>query len=254
MRVNPDTGEALPTNPLAGRSDPNARRIIAYGFRNPFRFAFRPGTTELWVGDVGWNNTEEINRLVSTTDTYVENFGWPCWEGRLHQGGYDAANLNLCETLYSAGGASNAMLTYDHSAKVTPEDTCPVGGSAVSGMVFNPSTGTLPSEFDGALFFADYARGCIWAMERGTGPGPDPTKVRWFRSGASVPVDIQFGPGGDLLYADISGGRIRRIHYTLGNQAPRAVAKADAHHGRHPAGRELRRHQLQRPGRRHLHL
>ena len=226
VRVNPDTGEALPTNPLAGRSDPNARRIIAYGFRNPFRFAFRPGTRELWVGDVGWNKTEEINRLVSTTDTYVENLGWPCWEGRAHQGGYDAANLNLCETLYSDGGASNAVLTYDHSAKVTPEDTCPVGGSSVSGMVFNPSTGILPSEFDGALFFADYARGCIWAMERGAGPGPDPTKVRWFRSGASVPVDIQFGPGGDLLYADISGGRIRRIHYTLGNQAPRAVASA----------------------------
>jgi glucose/arabinose dehydrogenase len=38
LRVDPATGAALPTNPLAGRSDPNARRIIASGHRNPFRF------------------------------------------------------------------------------------------------------------------------------------------------------------------------------------------------------------------------
>ena len=37
-------------------SDPNARRIIAIGLRNPFRFACRPGTSELWIGDVGWNS------------------------------------------------------------------------------------------------------------------------------------------------------------------------------------------------------
>ena len=32
--------------------DPNARRIVAYGLRNPFRFTFRPGTNEIWIGDV----------------------------------------------------------------------------------------------------------------------------------------------------------------------------------------------------------
>ena len=50
-------------NPLAGSTDANARRIIAYGLRNPFRFTFRPGTSELWIGDVGWNDWEEINRI-----------------------------------------------------------------------------------------------------------------------------------------------------------------------------------------------
>src|SRR5439155_16304097 len=53
IRVDPSTGAALPDNPLASSSDPNARRIIAYGFRNPFRWTFRPGTNELWIGDVG---------------------------------------------------------------------------------------------------------------------------------------------------------------------------------------------------------
>ena len=52
-----------------GPADANARRIIAYGLRNPFRFTIRPGTSELWVGDVGWNDWEEINRILSPTDT-----------------------------------------------------------------------------------------------------------------------------------------------------------------------------------------
>ena len=37
----------------------------AYGLRNPFRITTRPGTNEVWIGDVGWSDWEEINRLVS---------------------------------------------------------------------------------------------------------------------------------------------------------------------------------------------
>ena len=54
IRIDPATGAALPDNPRAGNPDPNARRIIADGLRNPYRFTVRPGTNELWVGDVGW--------------------------------------------------------------------------------------------------------------------------------------------------------------------------------------------------------
>ena len=54
LRVDPATGAGLPGNPFAGSSDANARRIVAYGLRNPFRITIRPGTNEIWVGDVGW--------------------------------------------------------------------------------------------------------------------------------------------------------------------------------------------------------
>ena len=50
LRVDPDTGVALQDNPLIGSTDPNAERIIAYGLRNPFRFAIRPDTNEVWMG------------------------------------------------------------------------------------------------------------------------------------------------------------------------------------------------------------
>ncbi len=70
-----------PDNPLVGSTDANARRIVAYGLRNPFRFTFRPGTNEIWVGDVGWNTWEEIDRIANADRRVVANFGWPCYEG-----------------------------------------------------------------------------------------------------------------------------------------------------------------------------
>ncbi len=66
LRVDPATGAGLPDNPNAASSDPNARRIVAYGMRNPFRFAVHPGTGEVWIGDVGWNTWEEIERHPGT--------------------------------------------------------------------------------------------------------------------------------------------------------------------------------------------
>ncbi len=234
LRVDPDTGAALPANPLAGSGDPDAARIVAYGLRNPYRFAVRPGTNEIWAGDVGWNTTEEINRIVDPTDATVENFGWPCYEGLIRQGGYDAANLQTCETLYGSGAVSSPYFAYEHAGKVTPEESCPSGTSSISGMTFTPPESTLPAEFQGALFFADYARGCIWVMQRNGGSLPSPSKIKVFRSGAAMPVDIQFGPDGDLYYADVWGGTIKRIHYTEGNQPPRPLASASATNGDTP--------------------
>jgi PKD repeat protein len=234
LRVDPDTGEGLPANPFAGSDDPDARRIVGYGLRNPFRFAIRPGTNEVWVGDVGWNTTEEINRLADPTDGTADNFGWPCYEGLIRQGGYDSANLTMCESLYGSGSTVSPFFAYEHSAKVFSEETCPTGTSSVSGMTFAPPGSTLPAEFDGALFFADYARRCIWVMERNGGSLPSPSRIRVFRAGASMPVDIQFGPGNDLFYVDVWGGTIKRIHHTEGNQAPKAVASASATSGATP--------------------
>ena len=76
IRINPSTGQGAATNPLASSGDPNARRIVAYGMRNPFRFTIRPGTNDVWIGDVGLNTWEEIDRLPNPTTQPVTNFGW----------------------------------------------------------------------------------------------------------------------------------------------------------------------------------
>jgi glucose/arabinose dehydrogenase len=236
LRVDPLTGKGMPGNPLAGSSDPNAARIVAYGLRNPFRFTFRPGTNELWVGDVGWNDWEEIDRLISPADGSADNFGWPCYEGQGRQPGYDAANLTLCENLYTQSSAVTApYFTYKHTAQVVQNDACPIGGSSIAGLAFQFYTGgSYPPEYDGALFFADYSRKCIWVMERNGGTLPSPSNVKRFLGGAATPVDLQIGPGGDLYYVDL-GGSLRRIQYTAAsNQAPTAVASASPTSGDPP--------------------
>ena len=230
IRVDPDTGEGLPSNPGAGSADPNVRRIVSHGVRNPFRFTVRPSTGELWIGDVGWDNWEEIDRDADPSS--IDNFGWPCFEGNGHQGGYDSTNLNLCESLYASNAVTAPFYTYSHSSHVFSEESCPVGSSSISGLAFTPPGSTLPPEFDGALFFSDYSRDCIWVMKRGGAPLP--TNVRVFRGSAPGPVNLQFGPGSDVFYPDFSNGRIRRIHYTAGNQAPRAVVDASATSGNLP--------------------
>jgi glucose/arabinose dehydrogenase len=225
LRVDPATGNALPDNPNAGSGDPNARRIVADGLRNPFRFAVRPGTGEVWIGDVGWGTWEEIQRLEAPT-AQMTNFGWPCYEGAGRQSGYDSPNLSICENLYAAGPGAvrSPLFAWNHSAKVVPGEGCPIGSSSAAGIAFGSSSGSYPSEYRGALFFADYSRDCIWAMLPDANGVPNPATIRTFADGAANPVHLQIGPGGELFYADFDGGTIRRVNFTPANQPPTAVA------------------------------
>jgi glucose/arabinose dehydrogenase len=233
LRVDPETGAGMPDNPLALDPDPNARRIVAHGLRNPFRIAIRPGTNELWLGDVGWGAWEEINRFTASSTSTV-NFGWPCYEGPDRQSGYDSANLAICETLYGESGAVTAAhFAYRHSERVVEGESCPTGSSSPAGLAFYTG-GSYPASYEGALFFADYSRDCIWVMYRGAGGIPEPSTRATFVAGASNPVDLQVGPGGDLFYVDLVGGAIRRIQYFSGNQPPVASASASPTSGAAP--------------------
>ena len=232
LRVDPATGNGLPDNPLASSTDATARRIVAEGLRNPFRFTIRPGTNDVWIGDVGWNTWEEIDRQSSPT-TAVADFGWPCYEGAAIQSNYQNANLNLCNNLYTAGTALNPYYTYNHSASVVSGDGCTTGSSSISGIAFYNS-GSYPSTYNGALFFGDHSRNCIWAMLPGTNGLPDPNNRIAFDTPAAGPVDLQIGPGGDLFYVGYDDGTIRRIQYFGANQPPVASATASPTSGNAP--------------------
>ncbi|HEY5882560.1 MAG TPA: PKD domain-containing protein, partial [Nakamurella sp.] len=236
IRVDPLTGAGAAGNPLAGSGDPNARRIIANGLRNPFRFTFRPGTDELWLGDVGWGDWEEINRITDPVGG-VSNFGWPCYEGSGRQSGYDGANLNLCENLYAAGpgAVTDPHFRYHHSNRVVVDETCPTGSSSVAGLAFEfAGGGTYPDEYADALFFADYSRDCIWVMPKGANGVPAPGQIRTFVAGAANPVNLETGPGGDLFYVDFDGGTVRRISHTASNTPPIAALTATPIAGAEP--------------------
>src|SRR5262249_37120181 len=189
LRIDPGTGEAWAGNPLGSQADRNAERVIAYGLRNPFRMAVQPGTGELWVGDVGLTNWEEINRIPSPGGPRVSNFGWPCYEGVGRQSAYEAANLDLCKQLYGEPAAvTPPFYTYRHSEQVVAGEPCPAGSSSISGLAFYAG-GQYPTAYNGALFFADYSRGCIWLMFERDGV-PDPSTRATFLSGAASPVSL----------------------------------------------------------------
>ena len=234
IRIDPDSGIASSDNPLAGSSDPNARRVVAYGMRNPFRFAVRPGTNEIWIGDVGWSGWEEINRTTVGPTAGVSNFGWPCYEGSGRQSGYENAGLTLCQGLYAAGTSAVKAphFAYRHSAKVVAGETCGTGSSSVSGLAFYPG-GNYPAAYDGALFFADYSRKCVWAMRPGAGGLPDPGDIVTFASGYGVTA-LRSGPGGDIFAVDYDNGRIIRYVYSASNNPPTALIKAEPSSGLAP--------------------
>ena len=234
IRINPANGAALSDNPLYARSDPNARRIVAYGFRNPFRLAIRPGTRELWVGDVGWRTYEEINVIPDPRAAPVRNFGWPCFEGNARQSGWDAAGLDICEALYARAGATTApFFSYKEGSAVAAGETCPNTSSSITGLAFYTGA-SYPTRYKGALFFADYTRRCVWVMFADAGGRPDPATRATFVQSAEYPVDLQTGPNGDLFYVNFSGGNIHRIRYSPADRAPQAVIQASPTSGAPP--------------------
>jgi glucose/arabinose dehydrogenase len=230
IRVDPNDGSPIWFNPGASDPEANVQRQLAYGLRNPFRFTIdRDG--ELWIGDVGWNDWEEINRLNAGS---VTNFGWPCYEGNGRQPGYDSADLSLCETLYgTAGAATPPYYAYNHAAKVVAGETCPTGSSSIAGLQFNYDS-AFPAAYKDALFFTDYSRDCIWVMRAGANGQPDPSTISTFDAGAANPVNLQFGPDGALYYPDFDGGRIQRIQYSASNQQPTAAIDASPRSGPPP--------------------
>ncbi len=172
IRVDPDTGRPVPD--VAANATPsavNTARVVAFGFRNPFRFAIRPGTNEVWVGDVGWGTVEEINRVTpGAAGTTANNFGWPCYEGPTYSPIRTSASARACTR---RGVQMRPTSASHHGVNGRVPRTSPAdyqGGSSITGLEFyDGGTGAgprFPSSYDGSLFFADYARGCIWVMQK----------------------------------------------------------------------------------------
>ena len=177
LRINAD-GIIPPDNPFYNTATANNRAIWALGLRNPFTFAFQPGTTRLFINDVGESTYEEINDGIAGS-----NYGWPITEG-------PTSNSAFRGPIYFYGhGTSN------------------VTGCAIVGAAFyNPPVPQFPSSYTGKYFFADLCNGWIRVFD------PSAGTATGFATGIVNPVDLHVGSDGALYYlARGSGGQVFRI-------------------------------------------
>lgn len=124
IRIDPATGEGVPSNPFYDTNNPDApkSKIWALGLRNPFRMALRPGSGShnpadgnpgaLFIGDVGSGGWEELN---VATEAGM-NFGWPIFEGMDRNWGFDrfeVANLDAPNPLFGNGCSQEYFIFQD---------------------------------------------------------------------------------------------------------------------------------------------
>lgn len=123
LRLDPATGQGVPSNPFFDPLFPGAPRsmVWALGLRNPYRASLRPGTGStnpadanpgsLYIGDVGWQLWEELN----VARTGGLNFGWPNFEGQLPSPSYpttNVANRDRPNPLFGMGGCTQEFFRF----------------------------------------------------------------------------------------------------------------------------------------------
>jgi glucose/arabinose dehydrogenase len=201
LHLNPD-GSGVVTNPYYQPGEPSSTRskVWASGFRSPFRMSLHPVSGLPIVGEVGWNEHEEVD-LVQRGG----NYGWPCWEAGYRTTGYTE--------LPGCAGVSSNMPIYDYPRSV---------GNSVTGGVFYTGT-SYPEQYRGVYFFGDYAANKLWTMtfdDQGelTRAPEDPA----FASSLDGPVKFATAANGDILYASLWRGVVRRLIWEPGNNAPAA--------------------------------
>jgi len=135
-------------NPFVGPGGFNDE-IWHLGLRNPWRWSFDRLTGDLFIGDVGQNNREEVS--FGPAGVGGLNFGWRCMEG------FNCTGLTGC--------------TCNSVALELPIRDYPTSGgncSVVGGYVYRGAA--LPS-LDGTYFYADYCSGTIWSLRYDTVTG-----------------------------------------------------------------------------------
>jgi glucose/arabinose dehydrogenase len=185
LRIDVDAGApyAIPAgNPFAtGGGQPE---IWAYGLRNPWRFSFDPLTGDLYIGDVGQGDWEEIDFLPAGYPGGA-NFGWNIYEGVHHFSGAPDPGKALVFP----------VAEYGHEA----------GQSVTGGFVYRGAE--LPDWY-GVYLYGDFSSGKVWGLLR----QPDGTwqNSLLFETGALI---SSFGQdeNGEIYLVNYNGELLRLV-------------------------------------------
>ena len=177
LRINTD-GTIPADNPFVNTATGVNRAIWALGLRNPYTFAFQPGTGRLFIDDVGQSTWEEIDDGVVGS-----NYGWPITEGPTTDPRF-----------------RSPIFSYGHGTSST------TGCAIIGGAFYNPAANQFPASYVGKYFFADLCSGWIRFLDPSNNSASD------FASGIATPVGLALGPDGCLYYlAQGNGGQVFKI-------------------------------------------
>lgn len=189
--VSPQKGYSVPRdNPFVKTKDAKPE-IWAYGVRNPWRCSFDSKTGDLWIGDVGQNQWEEINRIEHRKG-FGANFGW-----RLREG-------DVATPAKGVGGDKpdnhiDPVYVYKHGGGST-EGFSVTGGYLYRGPI---------KELQGRYIFADYQNPRIWSFVEKNGKATDfkDHTAELQPEGGKIKQIPSFGeaPDGSLYIVDHSG-------------------------------------------------
>jgi len=179
LRIN--SNGMIPTdNPFFTTAEGDNRSIWALGLRNPFTFAFQPGTGRLFINDVGEVTWEEINDGIAGS-----NYGWPNTEGVTNNPAF-----------------RSPLFAYTHGFSAT------TGCAIAGGAFYNPATVQFPASFVGKYFFADLCSGWIRLFD------PATATASGFATNISQPVDLKVVADGSLYYLARGAGAVVRVQFT----------------------------------------
>ena len=155
VNTNPDQYTIPQNNPFIGKKNVK-EEIFCYGLRNPWRFSFDSLTGNLFIGDVGQNNWEEID-VILANKMGGQNFGWNIMEGfHCYPEEIECNNTNLIEPIWEYPNNANYLKTLA-GIKQNKMDGCSITG----GYVYR---GNKIPEFYGRYIFGDYCTGKVWSF------------------------------------------------------------------------------------------
>jgi len=193
LDVRGEAGYAVPPdNPFAGPGSTECRtgastngavcaEIYAYGLRNPWRWSFDRAapTPQLWLGDVGQEAWEEVNRIEPGG-----NYGW-----KLREATHCFEPQQNCPAAVNGVPLKDPAAEYPHS----------VGNSVTGGYVYR---GTAIPSLVGRYVFGDFGTGLIFALAPDAAGNLQREDV--LSSGGLV-TSFAEGNDGELYYVDMSG-------------------------------------------------
>jgi glucose/arabinose dehydrogenase/inosine/xanthosine triphosphate pyrophosphatase family protein len=188
----------LPVNPTSVRTE-----FWAVGFRNPFRMSFDSANGDLWVGDVGLEEREEID-----VATKGANYGWNFYEGDIPGPAFASLPTGITFT--------PPVWVYNHDAG----DICVIGGLVYHGALF--------PELQGQYLFADYLSGRIWTA---SSPATRPFQAAQISQISSIQgvCNVTVQPvTGDILLVNQFYGLIQKLGSPSPTQVPPLVSAQPA--------------------------